>query len=199
MSPVLFLLAGPNGAGKSTLYERRVRPLTAAPFINADVIQRDELRAPSPSAAYEAARLADARRDDFLRDGRSFVTETVFSHPSKLDLVRQAKAHGFQVFLFHVGVETPELAVARVGERVGEGGHDVPETKIRERFARNGPLIREAMLLADRGAVYDNSRLNVPPEQIITFRNGRPVTIAATIPGWARRIYGADLAMASPR
>lgn len=195
MSPVLFLLAGPNGAGKSTLYEQRVRPLTRSPFVNADVIQRDELRDPSPSAAYEAARIADARRADLLRQGRSFVTETVFSHPSKLDLVREAKTRGFIVFLFHVGVDTPDLAVARVRERVGEGGHGVPEAKIRERFARNGALIRKAMLLADRGAVFDNSRLNAPPEQVIAFQSGRLVNIAATLPEWARRIYGADLAI----
>lgn len=44
MSPTLILLAGPNGAGKSTLYQTRVAPAFAGTFINADIIQREELR-----------------------------------------------------------------------------------------------------------------------------------------------------------
>ena len=55
MSPTVILLAGPNGAGKSTLYKPRVAPAFAGPFVNADIIQRDELGNDSPEAAYRAA------------------------------------------------------------------------------------------------------------------------------------------------
>jgi len=58
----MIVLAGPNGAGKSTLYATRVAPGFAGPFINADIIQRNELRDPSPEASYEAARIASSRR-----------------------------------------------------------------------------------------------------------------------------------------
>jgi predicted ABC-type ATPase len=54
----MIVLAGPNGAGKSTLYESRIASSFAGPFINADIIQRDELRDPSPAASYEAASIA---------------------------------------------------------------------------------------------------------------------------------------------
>jgi len=87
MKPTIIVLAGPNGAGKSTLYETRVAPGFAGPFINADIIQRDELRDPSPAASYAAANIASARRADYLAQGRAFVTGTVFSHPSKLELI----------------------------------------------------------------------------------------------------------------
>jgi len=66
MRPSLVLLAGPNGAGKSTLYQTRVAPSFAGPFINADIIQRDELKDPSMGASYEAARIAEARRIEML-------------------------------------------------------------------------------------------------------------------------------------
>lgn len=62
MKPTMIVLAGPNGAGKSTLYETRIAPSFAGPFINADIIQRDELRDPSPAASYEAANIASSRR-----------------------------------------------------------------------------------------------------------------------------------------
>lgn len=61
MKPTIILLAGPNGAGKSTLYETRVAPSFAGSFINADIIQREELRDTSPEASYEAARIASNR------------------------------------------------------------------------------------------------------------------------------------------
>lgn len=193
MKPTMIVLAGPNGAGKSTLYATRVVPIFAGPFINADLIQRDELRDPSPAASYEAARIATARRADHLARAKDFVTETVFSHPSKLDLIDEAKSSGFTVVLMHVGVETPELSVARVGARVEEGGHVVPDDKIRERYARGAPLIRAAALKADRAMVFDNSALNRPPCHCLTFAQGRLVFALPHLPAWVRSVYAADL------
>jgi predicted ABC-type ATPase len=80
----MILLAGPNGAGKTTLYKTRVAPAFAGPFVNADIIQRDELGDNRPEAAYEAAEIAAMRRSEALAKQDDFVTETVFSHPSKL-------------------------------------------------------------------------------------------------------------------
>lgn len=189
----MALLAGPNGAGKSTLYETRVAPSFKGPFINADLIQRDELGDPSPEAAYRASLIAAARCAEYFARRNSFAMETVFSHPSKLDLVRQAKAQGFAVILFHVGVETADLSVERVRSRIQEGGHPVPEQKIRERYDRNGPFIREAMLLCDQGYVFDNSRLNTPPERIIGFTAGHVSFVKPVLPEWALAIYREDL------
>lgn len=194
MIPVLVLLAGPNGAGKSTLYETRVRPAIAAPFVNADLIQRDELRDPDPDAAYAAARIAAERRAAHLAAGRSFVAETVFSHPSKLDLIDDARARGFTVIVFHVGVEAADLSVARVAARVSEGGHPVPEAKVRARFDRTGPLIREAVRRADRGLVFDNSALNVPPAHMLTLTGGRTTFVAPRLRRWVRDLYAEDIA-----
>lgn len=129
MRPNLVLLAGPYGAGKLTLYETRVAPSFAGPFINADVIQRDELRDPSMEAAYEAARIADTRRKELLDAGSSFVAETVFSHPSKLEIIETARARGYLIIVMHVGVDSADLSVARVRGRKEEGGHACPRTR----------------------------------------------------------------------
>lgn len=193
MKPTMIVIAGPNGAGKSTLYETRIAPSFAGPFINADIIQRDELCDPSPAASYEAANLASERRTDFLDQRRDFVTETVFSHPSKLELIEAARTMGFTVIVMHVGVDTADLSVARVGTRVEEGGHIVPEEKIRTRYARGTPFIRAAILQADRGMVFDNSSLNRPPTHCLTFAHGRLVYALARLPGWIRSVYETEL------
>lgn len=189
----MIVLAGPNGAGKSTLYETRVAPAFAGPFINADIIQRDELRDSSPAASYEAANIASSRRADYMAGGRDFATETVFSHPSKLELVNEAHRRGFTVIVMHIGVDNPELSVARVGARVEEGGHIVPEDKIRARYARGAPFIRAAVLKADRGMVFDNSSLNHPPSHCLTFAHGRLVFALPHLPHWIRSVYKAEL------
>ena len=90
--PTVHVIAGPNGAGKSTFYETVVRPTTDAPFVNADLIQRDELVDPSPEAAYKAAEIARARRAEHVTARRSFVFESVFSREAKLAELRAAKA-----------------------------------------------------------------------------------------------------------
>ena len=191
--PTLFLIAGPNGAGKTTFYDTVLRFRVAATFINADQIQRDELSDASPEAAYEAAAMATDRRTKKLAAGESFITETVFSHASKLVLLRDARSLGYRLIVFHLGLATADLAVARVQERVKEGGHTVPEHKIRARFARNQPLIREAVMMADYSGVYDASRLNQPPGLLLNLRAGSLEFCADDLPAWCRALYGEAL------
>ena len=195
MRPSIVLLAGPNGAGKSTLYETRVAHRFAGPFINADIIQRDELRDLSMAASYAAARLADERRQEMLDARKSFATETVFSHPSKLEIIESAQRRDYRVVVMHVGVETTDLSVERVRLRHLDGGHDVPEEKIRTRFQRSQPLIRQAVLMADRGMVFDNSSLNQIPQQMVVFGAGRLISAAPVLPEWILSIYRADLSI----
>lgn len=193
MKPSLVLIAGPNGAGKTTLYQTRVAHSFTGPFVNANIIQREELCDPSPEASYKAAKIAAVRRDDMLRSGQSFATETVFSHPSKLEIIKSARALGYMVVVLHVGVETADLSVARVKGRLQEGGHDVPEGKIRARYERNRILIRQAIQLADRGMVFDNSGLNTPPQRMLVFAMGRLAEAAPRLPGWILECYADDL------
>ena len=194
--PVLAMLAGPNGAGKSTLYKTRIKPQLAVPFVNADDIQRDELKKTDVEAAYEAARIAAERRAEYLADGKSFATESVFSHSSKLDLIREARDMGYRIMMFHISIGNADLSVARVSERVKEGGHAVPEDKIRARYDRNGPIIREAVLLSDVGHIYDNSKLNQPPGRVMTFEGGKLAFVVPQLPQWALDIYQQDLGAA---
>ena len=127
--PVAWLLAGINGAGKTTFYERFLRPKLAAEFVNADEIARRRWGERAADHAYDAARLAESRRRVLMATGTSFVAETVFSHPAKLDLVRDLRKLGYRVHLVYVHVPLP-LARRRVTTRVALGGHDVPARKI---------------------------------------------------------------------
>src|SRR6201999_3279262 len=111
--------------------------------------------------AYEAALIAAQTRAKLIELGRSFIAETVFSHPSKLDLIDTAHTAGYTVVL-HVVLIPEELAVARVAYRVQSGGHPVAENKIRERYHRLSTLVAEAITQCDQAVVYDNSGLKGP-------------------------------------
>lgn len=145
------------------------------------------------SASYRAAEIAEERRQACLASALDFVSESTFSHPSKLSLIDDAIAAEFRVVLYHVNVRSADLSVKRVASRMQEGGHDVPEDKIRERYLRNRALIGQAMLKVDVGLVYDNSRLNAPPTRVIDFANGSVIWVAEHVPDWARELYATQL------
>lgn len=194
--PELHVIAGPNGAGKSTLYDGVVRRRTRAEFVNADLLAWE--RFGHPAVTEEESRYgqdaAEERRAELIARRESLVVESTFSHPSKLDLLREARAAGYAISVYHVGVRTPEHAVGRVAARVAAGGHPVPEARIRGRYERNGPLIREAVLTADLGLVFDNSRVGRSPLLLATFVRGRGRRVVPRLPAWAETLYAADLA-----
>jgi predicted ABC-type ATPase len=156
-TPVLHLLAGPNGSGKTTFFEHVLGPILHLPFLNADVLAAARWPGTETQHAYDASREAARQRDELIGQGRSFATETVFSHPSKVELVERAQTARYLVTL-HVMLVPEELAVARVASRVAHGGHHVPEGKIRERYQRLWPLVVTAIAAADEATVYDTSR-----------------------------------------
>lgn len=169
--PVLHLLAGPNGAGKSTLFAKVIGPATRLEFVNADDIAAQRWPDDSQARSYDAAAVAAKRRAELLDAHASFVTETVFSHESKVELVQDARGAGYLVTI-HVVLVPEELAVARVAKRVEYGGHAVPEEKVRTRFHRLWPLVAEAIGVADTALVYDNSRINPAFRLVASFERG---------------------------
>lgn len=176
------MLAGPNGAGKTTFVEQVLTPITHLPFVNADIIAAQRWPTDLVARSYDAAQLATAERDALLAARDSFTTETVFSHPSKVKLLRAAKTQGYLVTL-HIILVPVELSVARVQARVRHGGHDVPEAKIRERYGRLWTHVADAIGVADHAVVYDNSRAATPYRVVARYREGMQVG-AARWPVW---------------
>jgi predicted ABC-type ATPase len=177
------VVVGPNGSGKTTFVtEFLALELPGYAYVNADEIAKARWPIDSDAHAYEAAEVAAETRAHLIAGGRSFIAETVFSHPSKLEEIRSAQEAGYQVVL-HMMLVPEELAVRRVAYRVQAGGHDVPEHKIRERYQRLWRLVAQAISLAERAVVYDNSR-PVGPVKIAEFFGGLP-SGAASWPKWA--------------
>ena len=195
--PIFHLLAGPNGAGKSSLY----RALLAEglidsklEFINADIYEREHLKhIKNPLKRTEAARSwAEGKRSALIQEKRSFASETVFSHASKIALIEHVKQAGYQIVLYIVALDNPETLVERVSQRVREGGHDVPTDKILSRYPRTLANLAKAMPLADAAFLYDSQDIqNSGLEHIATCRKGALIEGVADLPTWAKTVLGA--------
>lgn len=131
---------------------------------------------------YFVAFLADFIRNSLLEQTDRFSFETVMSHPSKLDFMRQAKERGFKVYLYFVSLPNPELNLLRVKTRVEQGGHDVKEDKVKERYARTMSLLLDAMKIADNAYIFDNS--GSEPKMIAQKESGILKTLGDYTPVW---------------
>jgi predicted ABC-type ATPase len=159
-SPRLIVVAGVNGAGKSTLTARLTRRL--GPYLglllDPDAIAR-ALAPDDPSrAAIQAARFVLEAINRALENGDRFIVETTLSDRNRqLVLLERARSMGFKTWLFYIGLSDVSRHLARVEQRVARGGHDIPDEDVVRRFTRSRANAIDAMRLADRTMLYDNS------------------------------------------
>jgi len=196
--PVFHLLAGPNGAGKSTLYRALVRDgILGADlaFVNADLFEREHLQdIIDPVQRSQAARdWADAQRAIKLAGAESFVSETVFSHESKLALIDEALAQGYVVALYIVALDDPQRLLARVQRRVQEGGHFVPPDKILARYPRTLRNLFHAVSLATVAYLYEARDMEDGGPFMVAMCEGAKVsTFADHLPRWTQTVLGME-------
>jgi replicative DNA helicase len=79
------------------------------------------------------------------------------SHPSKIEILVRAKEAGYTVLLYFVGTDDPQTNIERVALRVAQGGHAVPDDKVRDRWLRTMMLLQQAIRSSDRAYIFDNS------------------------------------------
>jgi predicted ABC-type ATPase len=199
------VLAGVNGAGKSSIIGEAIRAAGGEYFNPDEATER--LLAANPGAASSDANAAawnQGRRllERAIAERLDYAFETTLGGTTITRLLESALDAGLEVHIRYVGLESPELHIARVRARVASGGHDIPESRIRERYEgsrRN--LIRLLPRLTDL-AVFDNS-IDTPPLQggrpepklLLQTANGSVLEIAplASIPTWAKPIVMAVL------
>ena len=159
--PTIYVIAGCNGAGKTT-FAREFLPkeVKCLRFLNADELARG-LSPLKPSAgAVRAARLLLTQVDECLRRRETFALESTLSGKTYIRFFRRARELGYEIELHYFWLSSPALAIARVRQRVQQGGHHVPAADIRRRFKRSlVHLLDDYLPLATRWAVWDSRSL----------------------------------------
>jgi len=157
-SPQLILIAGPNGSGKSTSAPVLVPATTR--FLNADDIARTVHQRTDVERNVHAGRLLLDEWDRLVAANADFAIETTLSSRSLAPRIVRMREAGYQFQRVFVWLESVDLAIERVAERVRQGGHDIPEAVIRRRYlagARN--LFSLYIPITDTWRVFDNTRL----------------------------------------
>lgn len=159
MDKNLYIISGCNGAGKTTAsYTVLPEILDCREFVNADEIARGLSPFNPESVAIEAGRLMLQRIEYLLEKEETFSIETTLATKSYINLVRRAQAKGYTVRLLFFWLNSPELALMRIAERVAKGGHNIPETIVRRRYVAGiTNLFRLFMNEVDYWVIYDNS------------------------------------------
>lgn len=147
--PEIIVFAGPNGSGKSTI--------TQLFQIDMDYINADDIKKSTLCTDLEAAQKAEQLREEHLSQQKNFCFETVLSTDRNLKLLKKAKEKGYFIKCIYILTALPEVNVMRVRARVIQGGHGVPEDKIRSRYHRSLELIKEVIPVCDICHIYDNS------------------------------------------
>ena len=105
----------------------------------------------------EAAQKAETLRNKLVDKKTDFTFETVLSTERNLLLLKRAKENDYEVHCIYVLTCNADINVARVRSRVCEGGHDVPEEKIRSRYVKALKLLPQIIDICDKIFIYDNS------------------------------------------
>jgi predicted ABC-type ATPase len=182
--PYLWVFAGPNGAGKSTLVAKYVKE--RLPIVNPDAIAL-AIDTPRPGSTLQmvAGKIALRERNKLLSERQSFVVETTLSGNTEIRLMREAGPAGYKVNLVYVHVR---LAVSqgRVAHRVAMGLHSVSPEDIWRRYPRSLSNLPEAMRLADRTFLVDNSSKAF--RLLLVRENNKTRILVPELPSWVGAI-----------
>lgn len=190
--PTLCVIAGPNGSGKTTTTEQLLSNEWGADslYINPDNIAQKEFGDwNNQEAVLKAAKRATEIRYQCLDERRDFVFETVFSSPEKLEFLKKAHEAGFFIRLFFVCTDDPTINVARIAQRYLNGGHEVPISKVINRYFKSLENARLAIRFVDRAYIYDNSIENQLPTLLFRTMEGQIAKLyVSQIPEWANSL-----------
>ena len=201
----IWVLAGTNGAGKSSILGAEISERNLD-FLNPDEAARRILLADPSLSPQEANSRAWHRNVELLEraiaEGSAYAFETTLGGNTIPALLERASTAGLDVNIAYVGLLSPELHIARVQARVARGGHDIPEEKIRERYAKSVLNLTRLMPRLAELLVYDNSEDADPhtgkeprPLLVLDFRRGKIVRLCdpVQVPEWAKPIVVAAM------
>jgi predicted ABC-type ATPase len=211
--PFIFVLAGVNGAGKSSvggaiLEEHGLTWFNPDSYARELIAQLGVSLEEANAGAWQRSRL---QLEAALTQGTNYAFETTLGGKSIPALLgRAVETH--RVVMIFCGLSSPEQHIERVRFRVANGGHDIPESKIRERWiGSRANLIRLLPYLA-RVQVLDNSAQAAPGEAIpdpvlvletiegsVAFPDPGDAPALARTPEWARPVLQAAIESGSKR
>lgn len=201
----IVVAAGTNGAGKSVIVGEFLASRADATYFNPDLIakamvDRDGLTL--SEANVRAWALGFDLLNRSIERNQDFSFETTLGGNSITQALMRAAASGLDVYIFYVGLDSPDRHIARVAARVARGGHPIPAEKIRERYSKSLANLIKLLACASEVRVYDNSTESTdgtPRARMVLSMSERRIVnppideLVATAPAWARPVVAAAI------
>ena len=164
--PNLYIISGCNGSGKTTAcYTLLPDLLNCREFVNSDEFAKS-LSPFNPAAASVTASRYMLMKINYLLDRNAdFCVETTLATRSLVKIVEEAHRRGYEVTVLYFWLNSPDLAIRRVRDRVASGGHHIPDQVIRRRYVMGLQYLFDTSIpVSDRWVLADNSR---PPFTVV--------------------------------
>jgi predicted ABC-type ATPase len=198
---MITVIAGVNGAGKSSIAGAAIRQ-AGGDYFNPDEVSK-ALKSTSPSlsnveANGEAWQLGYDQLSRAIEEKKDYTFETTLGGHSICKLLHKAIDQGIEVRIFFCGLDSPELHIQRVSERVAKGGHPIPEEKIRERWTHSIHNMLGLIKRCHSVKVFDNSKpadLHGPHPRCLFYLNQGQFAIPPVpdMPEWAKPLAAAAI------
>jgi len=214
-TPQIFVLAGCNGAGKSSIGGQAFQA-AGIPYFNPDLAAREAIAAATAQGRILTQGEANAwaweegvaRLRRAIAQRGNYALETTLGGETIVGLLMEAATAGLAVNVWFVGLDSVELHVARVTQRVARGGHDIPRADIERRYVRSRLNLIRLLPKLNQLVVYDNSapaNADAPsktgPRLLLRWVGGAitgPADLSHT-PAWAKPIIAAALKLDQER
>ena len=168
----VYIIAGPNGSGKTTFASKFLPDyVRCSNFVNADLIARGLSPFSPRNAAIKAGKLVLSQIHEFAKTGVDFSFESTLAGKLYVNLFKALKTKGYKLHLFFLWIPDSQLSIARIKDRVAEGGHHVPTEDVKRRFNRSiNNFFKLYMPLLDKWMLFNNS--GIKPSLIAKKNNG---------------------------
>lgn len=184
MSKNLYLFAGVNGVGKSTMYNSQIEEgIKQSIRINTDEIVRTFGDWKNNADQIKAAKIAIKLRNHCFEEGKSFNEETTLTGKTILKTIDRAKELGYKIYLYYIGVDSPEIAKERVRNRVLKGGHDISSEVIEKRYYESLENLKKIISKCDYVDIYDNTDIY---KLVFSFANNEIIENSISSSEWAK-------------
>ena len=164
--PKLYIISGCNGSGKTTAsYTLLPDLLNCREFVNSDEFAKSFSPFDPGAASVTASRYMLMKINYLLERKADFAIETTLATRSLLQIVRQAQQQNYETTVLYFWLNSPELAIERVRDRVVSGGHNIPDAVIRRRYVMGLQYLFDVYIpVIDRWILADNSK---PPFSVV--------------------------------
>lgn len=182
--PVYTIIAGSNGSGKSTF--RHLYP----EFIVGDIVDPDVISIQlSPGLSKLEKDAAAARKaieicNKCLEDKISFLQETTLSGRC-INInknITLARLQGYDIRLIYLAVESSDIAIRNINERVKNGGHHIDDSTVKKRFEQSYKNLLDISKRVNKINVFDNSSRGY--NELLSIENGHILFKDSNMPSW---------------